>query len=436
MISREVLSRILLAVAIGDGERAQEIVATTGDLEGEARTALLEAASPEGDPSRTARRIGDALRSLGADRDLVNECYRVAFYSGEDWAALSANPLYAFFTANKGGSPLDKWIHYFPIYERHLSRFRDRPCRVLEIGVYRGGGLKMLSNYLGPQAYVVGVDNDPAARVAAGRSHVVELGDQADAAFLREVAEKHGPFDVVLDDGGHTMRQQVISVETLFPLLTEGGTYIVEDTHTSYRPEFADQAPSEPTFIEWAKSRIDDLHAFHFSTSLELSEPWQTDVEAMHVYDSVVILDKKRRPAPFNEVSGTQEYINYDRLAVAAEIEFVASRDRALLHAAQIEANVEARSTDVEARAAEVEKRAAEVQAQVVEVEDAADDFAALAYQADRLELDLLREREELEQTKSDLYGAWGIIRVMRTSTSWRLTAPLRRAKWILRGRP
>ncbi len=429
MLSRETLTSILLAIAIGEGERARDLVATTDEVDDEVRRTLEEALADGLTGSEAAGTLGDALRSVGAERHLVNECYRVAFYAGESWASLSDNPFYAFFTANKSGRPLDKWVHYFPIYQRHLSRFRGRPCHVLEIGVYRAGGLKMLSHYLGPQAYLVGVDIDEAAQTAAGPGYFVEIGDQADPQFLRGVAEKHGPFDVIVDDGGHTMRQQVTSVQTLFPLLADGGTYIVEDCHTSYWPEYADQEPGEPTFLEWTKGRVDDLHAYHFSKSQALVTPWQTDLAGLHIYDSVVVMDKEHHAPPFSEISGTHEYINYDRLAVAAEVEFVATRDRALLHAAQIEAIVQARASDLESRAAEVEARA-------VELEDAADDFAALAYQADRLELELLRERDELEQTRSDLHGSWGIIREMRTSKSWRLTAPLRRAKWILRGRP
>ena len=149
---------------------------------------------------------------------------------GSRCRATPCSPIYA---ANKGGSPLDKWVHYFPIYDRHLATYRGSAIRVLEIGVYRGGGLAMLGHYLGPAAQIVGIDIDELARTGAGR-HVVEIGDQEDPAFLSSVAERHGPFDIVIDDGGHTMRQQIRSVETLFPLLAEGGVYIVEDCHTSY----------------------------------------------------------------------------------------------------------------------------------------------------------------------------------------------------------
>ena len=112
----------------------------------------------------------------------------------------------------------------------------------------------MLSHYLGPAAQIVGVDIDESARTGAGR-HVVEIGDQEDPAFLSSVAERHGPFDIVIDDGGHTMRQQIRSVETLFPLLADGGVYIVEDCHTSYWAPYADPSDPAATFVAWVKDR-------------------------------------------------------------------------------------------------------------------------------------------------------------------------------------
>jgi cephalosporin hydroxylase len=282
VLSRNSLANLLMSIATGDLGRAADLISTSEELDATSRALLIEAVAVGPDRSADARSLGDALRSLGAARHLVNECYRVAFYSGREWQALTANPLFAFHSANKGGSALDKWVHYFAIYRDHLEKYRGLPVRVLEIGVQRGGGLELVHHFLGLQARLVGIDIDEAALVASQPRYDVEIGDQADPEFLRRVSEKHGPFDIVIDDGGHTMRQQIVSVETLFPLLAESATYMVEDCHTSYWPEYADQGPGGQTFINWAKDRMDDLNAYHFSTQKDLSAPWQTDLAAIH----------------------------------------------------------------------------------------------------------------------------------------------------------
>jgi cephalosporin hydroxylase len=402
VLSSESVTNVLLALATGFSDRAVNVVAMSTEIDEEARAVLWGALVRDQDGAEQARRFGDALRSLGARRHLVNECYRVAFYAGEEWKALSGNPLYAFFTANRGGFPLDKWVHYFPIYDRHLSRYRGLPTRVLEIGVYRGGGLELLRHYLGSAAYLVGIDIDEAARIAVADRHPIEIGDQEDPEFLRRVEKTHGPFDIVIDDGGHTMGQQIASVETLFPLLSDGATYVVEDCHTSYWPEYL-EPESVGTFIEWVKARIDDLHAYHHSTALDLGAPWQTDLGALHLYDSVVVMDKLSRSAPFSEFSGTKEFINYNRDVSTLQVEMLATRDAAL------------------ARLQETEGTREELRVLRGELMDAKE--AAVQLQGD------------LETTRVDLVGSWGIIQEMRRSRSWKATAPLRRLKSLLNRR-
>jgi Methyltransferase domain len=406
VLSRSSVSSILFSIATGDTDHAVELLAATEEISDDERAVLTEAVTAGGGSAAQARRLGDALRSLAAERHLYNECYRVAFYAGDEWKALSGNPLYAFFAANRGGNPLDKWNHYFEIYDRHLAVYRGRPVRVLEIGVYRGGGLEMLRQYLGPDARLVGIDIDEVAAAAAG-NHTVELGDQADPEFLRRVAEKHGPFDVVIDDGGHTMVQQIASVETLFPLLNEGATYLVEDTHTSYWPTYADQGPDGQTFIEWVKDRIDDLNAYHHSLRREMLAPWQTHLDALHIYDSVVVLTKRRRSAPFSELAGTKEFIHYDRDTGALHLELLATRDIAVARVAKADADI--------ARVAAVD---AQLEATTAEVEV--------------LRTELERLGGEYSRTSADLLGSQQILRELRHSASWKLTAPLRRAKSFL----
>jgi hypothetical protein len=58
----------------------------------------------------------------------------------------------------------------------------------------------------------------------------VEIGNATDPSFIKQITEKYGTFDLILDDGSHTNRDVIKSFELLFPLLNDDGLYIVEDT--------------------------------------------------------------------------------------------------------------------------------------------------------------------------------------------------------------
>jgi hypothetical protein len=58
-------------------------------------------------------------------------------------------------------------------------------------------------------------------------------GDQANVQDL-ERALARGPYQVIIDDGGHTMRQWITSLRVLLPRLPPGGVYVLEDLSTSW----------------------------------------------------------------------------------------------------------------------------------------------------------------------------------------------------------
>ena len=152
---------------------------------------------------------------------------------------------------NRKSGTLSKWENYFREYDAYFAEYRDRPVRLMEIGVQGGGSLSMWKEYF-PHAKIVGVDIDDCSRFATSDISIYQ-GDQADPVFLASIP---GTFDIIIDDGGHTMRQQQVSFQHLFPRVNEGGMYVIEDLHTSYWPEFG----GGYTMMEFLKDLIDEMH--------------------------------------------------------------------------------------------------------------------------------------------------------------------------------
>lgn len=423
MITGAEITALLHALSTGFPDRALNLIATTPNLEGEddLRRRLYAVVNDNPRPEDQARLIGDILRDASADQGLVNECYRAAFYLGPHWAKMAENPLYARFLANRSRAVLDKWIHYFPIYHRHFERFRGQAVRVLEIGVYRGGGLDMWQAYLGDKAAMVGIDVDPLAQQAVLGRHRVELGDQEDPEFLMQVAKDHGPFDVIIDDGGHTMSQQIVSAETLFPVLNDGGVYLVEDCHTSYWADYGGGLGKPESFIEWAKKRIDDMHS-RYDPGIDQNSIWATHVDGMHVYDSVVVFDKNHRFRAFNEISGSSSYLLAGRFSEVLGVELLATRDAALRERDELRARIEGLTTATDAAGVPAVPATEDHD----ELRLARAELARLRSQLADMGEGLTESTTDLERTRNQLLESWEQVRQMRKTTSWRITRPLR----------
>lgn len=193
-----------------------------------------------------------------------------------------------------------KWSNYFDIYEELLAPFKSKDnLRFLEIGVAKGGSLQLWRNYFGSKALIAGLDIDPSCKRFEEENTFIKIGDQIDRDFLSEVVDELGPFDIILDDGGHEMHQQIVSFEHLYPRLAELGLYIVEDTHTSYWTEFGGGARKAGTLIEYMKAKIDEVNGFHGIVSdPALFTDLTRSTYSVSFYDSIVALRRRPRPMP------------------------------------------------------------------------------------------------------------------------------------------
>lgn len=216
--------------------------------------------------------------------------------------------LFDYFANNQGRYML-KWFHYFDVYERHFAAFRDKEITFLEIGVFHGGSMQMWKHYFGPKARIIGVDINPACKDFEEDQITIEIGSQEDPAFLRGLAEKYGPFDIILDDGGHTMNQQLVSFDVLYPHVKRDGLYVCEDLHTSYWNGWGGGFRQPWTFIEFSKRLIDDLHAWHSHDpeSFQVT-PFTQSAFGLHFYDSILVIEKRLMTPPVQRGTGKPSF--------------------------------------------------------------------------------------------------------------------------------
>jgi len=217
------------------------------------------------------------------------------------------NPLAQYFLRNTGRL-LFKWHHYFEIYHRHLQRFRGKSPVLLEIGVYQGGSLQMWHEYFGKGTRVIGLDVEPECRRFEDEQTTIVIGDQEDVAVLDGIRKRFPHIDIIIDDGGHEMNQQIVSFGELYPHLQPNGVYLCEDVHTSYFDNYKGGLRREGTFIEFSKHLIDALHGWYYVPKGRELDVYTTGTFGVSFYDSIVVVEKRPVDRPYVSETGKPSY--------------------------------------------------------------------------------------------------------------------------------
>ena len=201
------------------------------------------------------------------------------------------NDLFKFFV-EKNHRLIHKWLHYFPIYDKWFKDFRGTDLVFVEIGVNQGGSLQMWKNYFGKDAKIIGIDIDERCKQLEEDQITVEIGSQEDIEFLKNFKQRYPRVDILLDDGGHTMNQQIVTFMEMFPHVKDGGVYMCEDCHTSYweKKYWGDS----PSYIEFMKTMIDVMNAFYMGDKLPPNY-FTMNMGGIHFYDSIVVVEKFNR---------------------------------------------------------------------------------------------------------------------------------------------
>ena len=199
-------------------------------------------------------------------------------------------------------------VAHMALYSRLFERYRNVEPIVLELGIFRGGSLRLWNEYF-PRGLICGIDlvlpvldTEPRIRMYGGA--------QDDSSLLARVREESAPsgFDIVIDDGAHIGLISMRSVSTyLRDHLKPGGIYIIEDWGTGYWPDWPDgQVYASPRIgsnrikshdygmVGLAKELIDHVGRADIAKSSD--ENSMLPIEKIEFYPGIIVLFKNDSP--------------------------------------------------------------------------------------------------------------------------------------------
>lgn len=212
------------------------------------------------------------------------------------------------------GNLIQKWDHYIEVYDLYFSKYRGKEVNILEIGVSQGGSIQLWKKYFGDKMHLYGVDINPRCKELEEDNVTIFIGEQEDRNFLNDLKSKIPKLDILIDDGGHTMIQQIVTFEEMFNHIKEDGIYLCEDIHTSYIDAFHGGYKKKSTFVEYSKNFIDYINAWHSESKSTFSvTDFTRSVYGLHFYTGMVLIEKRKMKEPVDIRKGeiTVGYIEY-----------------------------------------------------------------------------------------------------------------------------
>ena len=178
--------------------------------------------------------------------------------------------LSSYYETRRNGKVSDKWSLYLDEYNRLFSTYQYSHPSILEIGVQNGGSLEIWSNFFGDTSTIVGCDINPKCQDLQFESSNIKLvvGDINDTTTRKGISAYATSFDIVIDDGSHVNSDVIDAFCNLFPLVNDGGIYVVEDLHTSYWHEFGGGLFNKQSAYAFFKALIDICNSEHWGTHI------------------------------------------------------------------------------------------------------------------------------------------------------------------------
>ena len=186
---------------------------------------------------------------------------------------------------------------YFEVYDQIFEKYKEKKIVFVEVGVLNGGSLEIWKKYFHPESRIIGIDLNPDTKKFEKNGFEIYIGDQSNPQFWGNFFKEVGNIDILLDDGGHTNLQQIITLNECIKNINDEGILMTEDTHTSYMQEFAN--PGKYSFINYTKKIIDDIN-YKFPNIGSFQYSLSNYIYSIQYFESMVVFNVNKAKTKTN----------------------------------------------------------------------------------------------------------------------------------------
>ena len=118
-------------------------------------------------------------------------------------------------------------------YNNKFNFFKNKKIKILEIGILQGHSIKLWEKYF-PNAEIFGVDIQNIIEHSFSERVKIIFDNAYSKDFIKKIQENFGKFDIIIDDGPHTLETQQFFLQNYQSLLKDSDSIIIlEDVYSN-----------------------------------------------------------------------------------------------------------------------------------------------------------------------------------------------------------
>lgn len=152
-------------------------------------------------------------------------------------------------------------------YEKEFVNYRDKDITLLEIGIASGYSLLLWNEYFTAGSTIYGIDtrSRDITKLVYEKQNIKVMIENA---YSKDVAQKLPDFDIIIDDGPHTLNSMLECINLYLSKLKRGGMLIIEDVQSIdwidhlklvFNKKKSENDECEIIDLRKVKNRYDDL---------------------------------------------------------------------------------------------------------------------------------------------------------------------------------